>query len=136
MNKKGFGAGMGGGRKAFSIILGLIFLALGVIPLLNYFGVMSFSLPTVPLIILSILALAGAIVLIWDGFKEESQGIGSTNKAIGIISIIVALILIVWGLNYFGILPFSIPSVAQIIIDIIFTLAGLLLIIGAFAVSF
>ncbi len=123
-------------RKAFSVILGLVFLALGLIPLLNYFKVISFSLPTVPLIILSILALAGAVMLVIDGFKEESQGFTGANKAIGIISIIVALILIVWGLNYFGILPFSLPSIAQLIIDILFTLAGLLLIIGAFAVSF
>lgn len=136
MDKKGMMGGMGQGRKAFSIILGLIFLVLGVIPLLNYFNVISFSLPTIPLIILSILALAGAVMLIWDGFKEESQGIGGANKAIGIASIIVALILIVWGLNYFGILPFSLPSIAKLIIDIIFTLAGLLLVIGAFAVSF
>jgi hypothetical protein len=121
-------------RKAFSVILGLVFLVLGVIPLLNYFKVISFSLPTVPLIILSILALAGAVMLVWDGFKEE-QSFGST-KTIGIISIVIALILIVWGLNYFGILPFSLPSIAQLIIDIVFTLAGLLLIIGAFAVAF
>ena len=133
MDKKGQ---TGNARKIFSVVLGLIFLALGVIPLLNYFKVMSFSLPTVPLIALSILALAGAVMLVWDGFKEESQGFTGANKVIGIISIVVALILIVWGLNYFGILPFSLPSIAQLIIDIIFTLAGLLLIIGAFAVSF
>jgi hypothetical protein len=132
MDKKG--QGMGGGRKAFSIILGLIFLVLGVIPLLNYFKVMSFSLPTVPLIVLSILALAGAVMLVIDGFKE-GQSFGST-KVIGIISIIMALILIVYGLNYFGILPFSIPAVGGLIIDILFTIAGILLIIGAFAVAF
>lgn len=132
MDKKGQ---TGNARKIFSVVLGLIFLALGVIPLLNYFKVMSFSLPTVPLIILSILALAGAIMLVIDGFKEE-QGFTGATKAIGIISILMALILIIYGLNYFGILPFSIPAVGGLIIDILFTVAGLLLIIGAFAVAF
>lgn len=131
MDKKGQ---TGDARKVFSVILGLVFLALGVIPLLNYFKVISFSLPTVPLIVLSILALVGAVMLVIDGFKE-GQSFGST-KVIGIISIIMALILIVYGLNYFGILPFSIPAVGGLIIDILFTIAGILLIIGAFAVAF
>jgi hypothetical protein len=94
MDKKGQ---MGGGRKAFSIILGLIFLVLGAIPLLNYFNVISFSLPRLPMIVLSILALAGAIMLIVDGFKEE-QGFTGATKAIGIASIIIALVLVVAGL--------------------------------------
>jgi len=131
MDKKGQ---TGDARKVFSVILGLVFLALGVIPLLNYFKVISFSLPTVPLIVLSILALVGAVMLVIDGFKEE-QSFGST-KTIGIISIVMALILIIYGLNYFGILPFSIPAVGGLIIDILFTIAGILLIIGAFAVAF
>jgi hypothetical protein len=131
MNKKGMMMGMGAGRQIFSGVLGLIFLALGGIPLLNELKVISFNLPTVPMIIFWVLALVGAVLLIVDGFKEEQMGFGA-RKIIGIISFVIALILIVYGLGSFGILPFTLPAFSIIIIDIIFALAGLFLIIGAF----
>jgi hypothetical protein len=133
MNKKGM-MGPGTGRKIFSVILGLIFLALGAIPLLNKFNVISFSLPRFPMMVLWILALLGAILLIYTGFKE-AQNIGAA-KIIGIISIVMALVLLAWGIGSFGILPFNIPAVGILIIDILFVLAGILLIIGVFAVPF
>jgi len=123
--------GMGYGRQIFSGVLGLIFFALGGIPLLNELKVISFNLPTVPMIIFWILALIGAILLIVDGFKEEQMGFGA-RKIIGIISFVIALILIVYGLGSFSILPFTLPAFSMIIINIIFVLAGLFLIIGAF----
>ncbi len=130
MNKKGLGMGMGSGRKTFSIILGLIFLALGGIPLLNALNVIGFSLPTVPMIVFWALALLGALFLIIDGFKEEA-GFGSGgSKMIGIISIVLALVLIAFGLGSFGVLPFALPDVSMLIINILFTLAGLLLVVG------
>lgn len=130
MNKKGLGMGMGSGRKAFSIILGLIFLVLGGIPLLNTLNVIGFSLPTIPTIIFWVLALLGALFLIIDGFKEGAE-IGA-KKTVGIISIVFALILIVYGLGSFGILPFALPAVGEIVINILFAVAGLLLILGGF----
>jgi hypothetical protein len=131
MNRKGMMMGMGAGRQIFSGVLGLIFLALGGIPLLNELKVISFNLPTVPMIIFWILALVGAILLIVDGFKEEQMGFGA-RKIIGIISFVIALILIVYGLGSFNILPFTLPAFSMIIINIIFVLAGLFLIIGSF----
>jgi hypothetical protein len=131
MDKKGMMMGMGYGRQIFSGVLGLIFFALGGIPLLNELKVISFNLPTVPMIIFWILALIGAILLIVDGFKEEQMGFGA-RKIIGIISFVIALILIVYGLGSFSILPFTLPAFSMIIINIIFVLAGLFLIIGAF----
>ncbi len=130
MNKKGQ-MGMGSGRKTFSIILGLIFLALGGIPLLNSLNVIGFSLPTIPMIVFWILALLGALFLIIDGFKEGAEF--GAKKTIGMISIVFALILIVFGLGSFGILPFALPEVSVIIINILFAVAGLLLIIGGFS---
>jgi len=122
---------MGNGRRIFSAILGLVFLALGGLPLLNAFKVIGFSLPTLPMIIFWVLALLGAIILIIDGFKEEQMGFGA-RKIIGIISFVIALILIVYGLGSFQILPFTLPALSIIIIDLVFILAGLFLIIGSF----
>ncbi len=129
MNKKGQ---IGAARKAISVILGLIFIVLGALPLLNKFKILSFSLPTFPTMVLWVLALIGAIVLIIDGFKETQN----MAKPIGIASIVMALILIVWGIGSFGILPFSIPAVGILIIDIIFVVAGILLVIGTFAAGY
>jgi hypothetical protein len=131
MDKKGQ---IGGARKAMSIILGLIFFVLGGLPLLNKFNILSFSLPRLPMMVLWILALVGAIVLIIDGF-HEARNIGPA-KAIGIASIVMALILIVWGVGSFGILPFTIPAVGILIIDIIFVIAGILLILGTFMAGY
>jgi hypothetical protein len=131
MDKKGIMMGMGAGRQIFSGVLGLIFLALGGIPLLHSLKVISFSLPTVPTIIFWILALIGAVLLIVDGFKEEQMGFGA-RKIIGIISFVIALILIIYGLGSFNILPFALPGISVLVINIIFVLAGLFLIMGAF----
>lgn len=131
MDKKGQ---IGTARKAISIILGLIFVVLGGLPLLNRFNLVSFTLPRLPMMVLWVLALIGAIVLIVDGFKE-TQNIGAA-KAIGIASIVMALILIVWGIGSFGILPFTIPAVGILIIDIVFVVAGILLVIGTFAAGY
>ncbi|MBW2990720.1 hypothetical protein KY348_03380 [Candidatus Woesearchaeota archaeon] len=129
MNKKGQ---TGSSRKVFSIILGLIFLILGSIPLLNTLGVIDFSLPDIPLIIFWVLALLGALVLIIDGFSESRFGIGA-GKTVGALSILLALVLIIYGLGSFGILPFALPDVGMLVINILFTLAGILLIIGGFS---
>lgn len=131
MNKKAMMMGMGAGRKAFSVILGLIFLALGGIPLLNALNVIGFKLPTLPMVVFWVLALLGALFLIIDGFKEGAE-IGA-KKIIGMVSIVFALVLIVFGLGSFGILPFALPEVSVIIINILFAVAGLLLVIGGFS---
>lgn len=128
MDKKGMM--MGGGRKIFTAILGLVFLALGIIPLLNEFGIISFNLPTIPKIIFWVLALLGAVVLIIDGFKEEREF--GAAKTVGIISIVLALVLVVFGLGSFGVLPFAIPEFGMIVINILFVVAGIFLILGAF----
>lgn len=128
MNKKAMMM-PGAGRKIFSVILGLLFLALGGIPLLNNLKVISFQLPTIPMIVFWILALLGAIVLIIDGFSESRFGFGAP-KVVGALSIILALVLVFYGLGSFGILPFAIPEIGIIVINILFVIAGLFLLIG------
>ncbi len=136
MNKKGFGMGMGmgAGRKAFSLIVGLVFLILGGIPLLSAMNIIGFDLPSIPTFIFWVLALLGAVALIIDGFSE-GRGFGGGKKVVAFISIILAVVLVIYGLGSFGVLPFSIPEVGVLVVNIIFTLAGLLLIIGGFMSS-
>jgi len=118
-------------RKIISFILGVILLAVGIIPMLNTFGVIGFSIPSIPLTILWVLALVGALVLIIDGFKEM-QGMGF-QKIEMIVSILIALVIIVLGLAHFGVFSLSLGDIARTILNILLTIGGILLILGGFA---
>jgi len=124
--------GTGEGRKYFGLILGLIFLALGVIPLLNQFGIIAFSLPTIPQMVLWILGVIGGILLLIDAMKE-----GQFRQGLMIVSLILALALLVISviplLGTFGVISFALPAIGKTIIDVLFAVAGIMLIIGAFA---
>ena len=121
---------MMGGRKIMSIVLGLILLILGLIPLLNMMKVISFSLPTLPEFILWTAGMVGAIVLIVDGFQEMQEfGFG---KIIMVLSFVVALIIFLYGLNSFNILPFPLPALGVMFVNIVLVIAGILLVIGGF----
>ncbi len=119
-------------RKFVSFILGVIFLIIGLIPLLNKFNIIAFSLPPIGNLILWILAVIGGIWLIIDGISEDR----SFSFGIGHITIIVGLILLTIGLipllNSFGIIGFTLPSFLDMFNDFLFTIGGLLLIIGTF----
>jgi len=121
---------MMGGRKIMSIVLGLILLVLGIVPLLNKFGVIKFTIPTIPEFILWTAGMVGAIVLIVDGFQEMQEfGFG---KIIMALSFLVALVIFLYGLSAFTILPFQMPVLGALFVYIVLVLAGLLLIIGGF----
>jgi hypothetical protein len=119
------------GRKILSFVLGLILLAVGIIPMLNVFGVIGFTIPDLPLTILWVLALIGALFLIIDGFKEM-QGMGFQKMEM-LVSLLTALVIIVLGLGHFGVFSLSLGDVARIILNILLTIGGILLILGGFA---
>ncbi len=126
--------GMMGGRKIISFLLGLIMLALGAIPLLNQFKVIGFTLPALPNLVLWILGLAGGIFLIIDGFHERmSMGLG---KSVMWISILLGIVMFLFGLipilNSLGFIAFTLPTIASIVINVLFALSGILLFIGGF----
>lgn len=118
-------------RKAISAILGVIFLVLGVIPLLNQYGVIGFALPTVGGMILWVLAVIGGLFLLFDGFQEEQE----MRKALAVPSFIIALVLLAVGLvpllSSFGVIGFALPGFIYSIFDFLFAAAGLFLLIGA-----
>ena len=125
MNKKGQ---MMGVRKVISFVLGLVFLALGLLPLLGV------NLPPIPALVLWLLALAGGIYLLIDAYKER-MGMG-LSKFIMWLSVIVGLLILTLGLipilNSMGVLAFALPVLGAAVVNILYTVAGVLLIIGSF----
>lgn len=129
--KKAQGLGV---RRPVSFLLGLIFLAFGLIPLLNAFGVIRFEIPfnTVGLI-LWILATVGGIFLLWNVLNQRmSMGVASHLR---IASLVGALIILAIGiipiLFQFGLIPFNLPDFVSIIHNVLFTVVGVLLLYGA-----
>jgi hypothetical protein len=130
-------AQLGNGRKIIGSVLGIIFLAIGVIPLLNQFKVVSFVLPAIPMIVLWVLGVVGGVVLLIDGLKEGADFGLAKGLMIPtlIVSIALLAISVVPLLNMFGVISFALPYIGQIVMDILFAAAGVLLIIDAFAMS-
>ncbi|MDP7141068.1 MAG: hypothetical protein QF362_02110 [Candidatus Woesearchaeota archaeon] len=116
-------------RKIISWLLGLGFLALGLIPLLNKFNVIGFTLPAVPMLAIWILCVASGIFLLIDAIKEGME------NALRIVTALVGIVILAIGtiplLNQFNVISFQLPAIGQII-DFLFVGAGLLLIIGGF----
>jgi len=134
LGKKGIGGGMGGPRKPISLVLGAIFLIIGIVPLLNSFGVIGFNIPLVPTgIILWVLALIGGVVLLWDGIGENMSMMGMAQQ-IRMATFVVALALLAIGaipiLNSLGVIGFSLPEMADAIVNVLFIIVGGLLVYG------
>lgn len=110
-----------------ALLIGILLMALGLIPLLNGWGIIGFTLPAflttiVPKIALYLIAGAGVYLLI-DSFMEDD-----TTR---IISILVALAVVAIGI--LGILGFKIPFLGETLYNILFVIEGLFLFIAAFA---
>ena len=103
---------MGGPRKPISLALGLAFIILGVLPLLNKFGVIGFSLPPIPQMVIYVLAIIGGLFLFWDAMSEGMGAFGITQQVmfasygVGLLALALGLIPL---LNQFGVIGFSLP---------------------------
>ncbi|MAG07947.1 hypothetical protein CMO89_00585 [Candidatus Woesearchaeota archaeon] len=118
-----------GPRKIISLLLGLGFLALGAIPLLNKFGVIGFSLPAVPMLAIWILCVAGGIFLLVDAIAEAMENtLRAVSAVVGLVVLAIGLIPL---LNQFNVISFQLPAIGQVI-DFVFVAGGILLIIGGF----
>ena len=117
-----------------SMIVGVILLGIGLIPLLNSWGVLPFGLPGFLTSLLSgivvyVLAI-GALYLIIDAFMEDvGDPIGMTTLIVGILIFALGIITL---LNSFGVIGFSIPFLNEMIYNILFAIEGIFLIIAAF----
>ena len=117
-----------------SMIVGVILLGIGLIPLLNGWGVLPFGLPgfltnLLSGIVVYLLAI-GALYLIIDAFMEDvGDPIGMATLIIGIAIFALGIIIL---LNSFGVIGFSIPFLNEMIYNILFVIEGIFLIIAAF----
>jgi len=115
-----------------SALGGLVLVVLGLIPLLNGWGIIPFGLPgflsgVISGIVVYIIAAAGLWVLI-DGFMEDDIMRIVTCVA-GVIFLALGVITL---LNTFGVIGFAIPGLGQTVYNIIFVIEGILLVIAAF----
>ena len=136
LGKKGFiggGMGMGGPRKPISLLMGLVFLAFGAIPVLNGMKVIGFSIPPFPNVILHALSIAGAVFLLWDAISENMARMGFPQM-VRTATFVVALVLLAVGLvpilHGMGVIGFNLPSLAAIIVNVLYVITGGLLVYG------
>jgi hypothetical protein len=119
-----------------NLIIGFVLIGVGIIPLLEYFGVISFTLPgfitsLMGIIVYYVIAAVGFWLII-DGFMEEDM--------MRVVTIVIALVFVAIGiiqvLSGFGIIGFSIPFLPtkeySIIHNAIFVIEGFFLILAAF----
>lgn len=124
---------MMGPRKPISLILGLVFLAFGGLPLLHNFGVVGFTISGIPQVVLHILAVIGAVILLWDAISENMAMMGFAQMA-RMATFVVALVLLAIGLipllHSMGTIGFTLPVLAETIINVLYVVTGSLLIYG------
>ncbi|MFT4309701.1 MAG: hypothetical protein ACMXYL_04390 [Candidatus Woesearchaeota archaeon] len=112
-------------RKTVSILLGLVFLALGILPLVLGIDIMQ----TIG-VALWILAIIGGLALLADGYIEHRE----MRPALSTPTTIVGLVLVVLGLIQtlfiFNVIAFQIPGFVYLALDFVFIAGGLFLIIG------
>ncbi|MFH1182090.1 MAG: hypothetical protein V1702_03985 [Candidatus Woesearchaeota archaeon] len=124
---------MMGSRKIASYGLGFVMLVLGLIPLLNLFSVISFSIPVIPMMILYVLAVIAGILLFWDGISEgmSAMGMGQmlmfASYALAIASLAIGIVPILGALN---VIAFSFGFIGTTIVYALFVIDGILLIFG------
>ena len=118
-------------RKAISAILGLIFLALGGIPLLNQFDVIGFAIPFGLGIGLWILAVAGGIFLLLDALQEQQEMRHALSMPTAIVGLVVLALGLIPLLEMFQVIAFGLPPFIFVISEFLFVAAGILLLIGA-----
>ena len=132
LGKKGIGMGSSG-RQGISLVLGFTMLFLGAVPLLFKFGVIPFDIPPLPGLVISVLATAGGLVLLWDALIENMPT--GIESQIRIASLVLGLAVLVVGLipllHAGGWIEFEIPEFADNVIHGVFVIVGVLLVYGA-----
>jgi len=118
-------------KSWWSLLFAVIMLAVGALPLLSHFAIISFNLGFLTTALgkfASYVLAGGALFLIVDSFMEE------LTEPNGVITIIVGLILLVIGiLPILGIgLPFINNILTPIVYYFLFTFEGIALFIASF----
>ena len=126
--------GMMGPRKPISLVLGVAFLAIGGIPLLNQMHAISFSIPALPAIILQILGIIGAILLLWDAMAEGMTAMMGFPQMVRMTTFVVAVVIGAIGLipvlHSIRMIGFGLPPLGEAILNVLYILTGFLLVYG------
>lgn len=121
-------------RKSISMLLGAVFLVLGLLPILNSFGILGFVLPPIPAIVLRILAIIGGLFLIYDGISEGQMAAFGFAQYMMFASYLFGIAILLLGLipllNSMGTIAFTLPLFGQTILDWLYLAVGLLLLYG------
>jgi len=120
-------------RDTVSFFIGLILLALGLIPLLSYFKVIGFALPgflsgLIGSIFIWIIAVGGAYIVI-DGFIEPP--LHSLHWILILLGFVFLVIGLVPLLHKFNVIPFTINFLESMVVyNIVIAVEGFLLLVG------
>jgi hypothetical protein len=128
-------------KDIISFIVGILLFALGLLPLLNSFGIGPawMGMKFLPVTILSWIVAVGALYLVIDSVIEITN-----SSAVGFVSIIIAFVCLAIGvlpiLHGFGIGPsfFALTflgAVSKYLYHIVFMLEGLFLMIAMVAME-
>jgi hypothetical protein len=117
-------------RTFISVFVGIISLALGLIPILNQFGVISFQLPfSIEGVFLAILMVIGAIILFVDATDASTDFVQYGSILSGFIVIVIGLGII--GSAFIPSLSFFNTVIAiQWVKEILLIISSIFLIIG------
>ena len=116
-------------KDTVSYVVGGILLLMGLLPLLNTWGLMTFDLFLwFPGIMESVIVLLGALWLAIDGFGEEHF----FKTASLIFALLLGIVVAVPIINAAGWLPFGLPNLVLATAAYLYVIGGALLIIGPF----
>tara|TARA_Y100000310_G_scaffold345657_1_gene467816 strand:- start:4654 stop:5022 length:369 start_codon:yes stop_codon:yes gene_type:complete len=115
-------------KSIISVFIGILLIVLGGVPLLNSVGLISFSIPALPQIILLIILTVAGYYLFIDGIFEFAiaPGLAWFSMGFGLLSGTGGL------LKLLNILSNVLGFIQGTVINLLFLVIGILLVIGAF----
>lgn len=120
--------GWEGLKSTFSFFLGLLIFVIGIVPIMNKINMTTWVIPDIPEIVMLVLLTAGGAYLVIDGFMEVPM-----IPSMGWLSIFTGIMVSILGvLKLLGKTMGFLIIVQGIGINILFTIVGFLLVIGAF----
>ena len=121
-------------KGRWSIFIGILVMALGLIPLLSGWGVLGFNLPEFIIKIIpaiAIWALPALAFFLFIDAVDEDDGIKAFTIIIGLLFLALGVVQI---LSKFGVIGFGLP-LSDMVYQILFVVEGLFLFIATFAMD-
>ncbi|MBW2987456.1 hypothetical protein KY336_02790 [Candidatus Woesearchaeota archaeon] len=117
-------------RSWISMILGVLLVAIALVPMLNSMGIIGWNIPAVPAFAFRIILIIAGIFLLWDATHEVYQ-----QSAWMWLSIVAGIPIFALGLipvlNQYGIIGWNIEFIGGTILNALTAFAGIVLFIDA-----